>query len=191
MAVEIPVIVDIDGAFKDAASRVATAIKPLQNAVDQNIVKIRVDNTSIQEASEELQELNEWYRALEKAEWSGPKIDLGPTINRAIFQLRDLERQINEIQDLRWSEGGQGDFSFATEYKRLRDEIQKTIKDVVALEQTQEKMVAASGINFREYIENIDKTDFELLQMREHYKNLGEESDKWARAVNPAVVEHV
>ena len=40
MAVEIPVVVDIDGAFKEAAKRVGPALKDIQNAVDKNQVDL-------------------------------------------------------------------------------------------------------------------------------------------------------
>ena len=42
MAVEIPVVIDIDKAFQDAAKRVSTAIKPLQEYVDSEALKIRL-----------------------------------------------------------------------------------------------------------------------------------------------------
>lgn len=42
MAVEIPVIVDIDKAFQDAAARVGAAIKPLQRQVDANTLKLDI-----------------------------------------------------------------------------------------------------------------------------------------------------
>lgn len=193
MAVEIPVIIDIDGAFQEAASRVQSAMQPLQKAVDKNVVNIRVDNSSIKENNEELEKLNAWYRRLESAEWSriGEKLDLGPTINRAILELQRLEKEINEIQELRWSEGGRGDFSFAEEYNNLRQQIQKAKQEVIALEQTQKKMSNAVGINTAEHIENLSKTNFELLQMRDYYQRLEASSEKWAKAVNPEVLRHI
>lgn len=42
MAVEIPVIIDIDKAFEDAAKRVGRAIKPLQDYVDSETLNIRL-----------------------------------------------------------------------------------------------------------------------------------------------------
>lgn len=42
MAVEIPVVIDIDKAFEEAAKRVSTAMKPLQGYVDANALKIRL-----------------------------------------------------------------------------------------------------------------------------------------------------
>lgn len=48
MAVEIPVVIDIDKAFEDAANRVSSAIKPMQSAIDDataNLqLKIGTDN---------------------------------------------------------------------------------------------------------------------------------------------------
>lgn len=41
MAVEIPVVVDIEGAFKDAARRVDSAMKPLKKAVDDDVLKVK------------------------------------------------------------------------------------------------------------------------------------------------------
>ena len=40
MAVEIPVVVDIEGAFQEAAKRVGPALKDIQNAVDKNQVDL-------------------------------------------------------------------------------------------------------------------------------------------------------
>ncbi len=42
MAVEIPVVVDIDSAFKDAANRVSTAMKPLQQKLSKNTLKLNL-----------------------------------------------------------------------------------------------------------------------------------------------------
>ena len=42
MAVHIPVVIDIDQAFQDAAERVGTAMKPLQATVDANTLKLRL-----------------------------------------------------------------------------------------------------------------------------------------------------
>ena len=42
MAVEIPVVVDIEGAFQDAAKRTQQAIKPLQDALSRNTLKMDI-----------------------------------------------------------------------------------------------------------------------------------------------------
>lgn len=43
MAVEIPVVIDIDKAFAEAASKVPKAMKPLQEYMDANTLKIKLD----------------------------------------------------------------------------------------------------------------------------------------------------
>ena len=43
MAVEIPVVIDIDKAFQDAASRVKTAIKPLQSVIESAPASLFID----------------------------------------------------------------------------------------------------------------------------------------------------
>lgn len=159
-------------------------MKPMQREIDQNVVNIRIDNTSIKEANRGLEELNDWYRWLERGDWSGSKIDFGPIINRSIMQLRDLEKQINEIQELRWSEGGSGDFSFAEEYSKIRKEIQNTINHVKALEETQTKFAKAGTINFNEHVQSITRVNFELLQMREYYKQVEQESLRLSDSIN-------
>ena len=42
MAVEIPVVIDIEKAFQDAASKIPQSIKPLQTMMDQNALSIRL-----------------------------------------------------------------------------------------------------------------------------------------------------
>lgn len=42
MAVHIPVVIDIDQAFEDAAKMVGTAMRPLQDTIDANTLKIRL-----------------------------------------------------------------------------------------------------------------------------------------------------
>ena len=42
MAVNIPVVIDIDGAFNEAAKRVSVAMKPLQKAIDDNTANIKL-----------------------------------------------------------------------------------------------------------------------------------------------------
>ena len=43
MAVEIPVVIDIDKAFAEAASKVPKAMKPLQEYMDANTLRIKLD----------------------------------------------------------------------------------------------------------------------------------------------------
>lgn len=43
MAVEIPVVIDIDKAFQDAAKRVSTAIKPMQQKIDESVLEVPIE----------------------------------------------------------------------------------------------------------------------------------------------------
>ena len=47
MAVEIPVFIDIDKAFEDAASRIPQAMKPMQKYMDENAlaIKLKIDDS--------------------------------------------------------------------------------------------------------------------------------------------------
>lgn len=46
MAVEIPVFVDVEKAFRDAANRVQAAIKPMQQAIDNSVLEVKVGTGS-------------------------------------------------------------------------------------------------------------------------------------------------
>lgn len=61
MAVEIPVVVDIDKAFEDAANRVSAAMRPLKQKIDDKGVlelkfKTTVDKTELDKLSKEIRE---------------------------------------------------------------------------------------------------------------------------------------
>lgn len=43
MAVEIPVIIDIDRAFQEAASKVSQAIKPMQQKIDESVLEVPIE----------------------------------------------------------------------------------------------------------------------------------------------------
>lgn len=43
MAVEIPVVIDIDKAFQDAAKRVSTAIRPMQQKIDESVLEVPIE----------------------------------------------------------------------------------------------------------------------------------------------------
>lgn len=43
MAVEIPVVIDIDKAFQDAASRVSAAIRPMQQKIDESVLEVPIE----------------------------------------------------------------------------------------------------------------------------------------------------
>ena len=43
MAVEIPVVIDIDAAFKEAAGRVKTSMKPLEDVINSAPMSLFID----------------------------------------------------------------------------------------------------------------------------------------------------
>ena len=80
MAAEIPVIIDIEGAFQDAASRVSSAIKPLKRKIDdQGVLELKF-KTTIPE--EDLDKFSDEIKATAKAAEEG-----FVTIERSFEQL--------------------------------------------------------------------------------------------------------
>ena len=86
MAVEIPVVIDIDAAFEDAAKRVGTAIKPLQDYIDENTLKLRL---KIDESS------SKSLKSILK--------DASLSSNQLNAALADVEKKIQKIANSRHS----------------------------------------------------------------------------------------
>ena len=188
MAVEIPVVIDIAGGIDDAIhNQLPKAISSLQSYVDKNPVEAKITIGNIENADKDLKKLNDWYRKLEQADWGriGERLDLTPQINQSIMELRQLESELNEIQQLRQMEGGQGDFSFAEEYKRLNERVVAVTNSIKALQSTQAQMDSARpGSSFQEYINSLTTANSELLKMREYYSSLEDYSIKYASSIN-------
>lgn len=187
MAVEIPVVIDIDKAFADAAKRVGTAMSSLQSAIDGNSIRANITIGNIDGANKQLDELNAYFRELEDADWEkiGSKLDLSPYINQAIMELRSLEKQIEELQELRQMEGGGGDFSFAEEYKRLNSQVVAVASSIQALQGAQSQLDQTfSDSSFRSYVKSLTESNEELRKMREYYSELEDYSQKYASSIN-------
>lgn len=117
MAVEIPVFVDIDKAFKDAADRVPAAIKPLQSFLDSDenalALKLKIDGNTQMELKRILEDATLSAKNLKTAlqdaySWLGKRaaeggLDLskGLTASEKIHlqALGALEYKINGIND--------------------------------------------------------------------------------------------
>ena len=187
MAVEIPVVVDIDGAFRVAAQRAKSAMKPLQEAIEQNPIETKITIGNIETTNDELKKLNDWYKKLEEADWSrvGKKLDLTPQINSAIMELQKLERELNEIRELRAMEGGQGDFSFAEEERRITEQARAAAASIAALEKAQASLNASMGKgSFQEYIKSLTTTNEELVRLREDHLLWEEETRRAGGSIN-------
>ena len=187
MAVEIPVVIDIDKAFQDAASRVNTAIKPLESALDSHSLTAQITIGNLEQSSNDLKALSKYFHDLEAADWSriGSKLDLSPYINQSIMQLRSLEKELNEIQELRQMEGGSGDFSFAEEYRRIKTEIDKVIAGIQAMQNAQKQLNASlASDGFQSHIRNLTGSNEELRKMNEYYRELEAQTAKMGDSIN-------
>ena len=143
MAVEIPVYVDILGGINDAIKKqLPEAMKSMQSAMDSNPLVANISIGNVDQANKELQKLNDWYRKLENEDWEkiGSAIDLSPYVNQAIMELRRLEEELDEIQELRKMEGGSGDFQFAEEYRRVNDQINSVLASIRAMQGAQSQL---------------------------------------------------
>lgn len=78
MAVEIPVVIDIDAAFKEAQARVGQAMKPLQKYMDENAlaIQLKIDPKNKMMVKDILE-------------------DATLSANKLKFALADIEKQIN------------------------------------------------------------------------------------------------
>ena len=114
MAVEIPVFIDVEKAFKEAASRLPQAIQPLQKYMDANALYIRVnidgkktyikdildDSTmSARQLNQALEQVNAWINA--RAKSGGFDLLGGLTQSEKIHLqvLGALEHRINGVSD--------------------------------------------------------------------------------------------
>ena len=187
MAVEIPVIIDIMGGIDDAIVQVPKVMKKLQSALDDNPIEANITLGNVEQANSDLKKLNQWYRELENADWEkiGSKLDLSPFINQAIMELKSLESQINELQELRQMEGGQGDFSFAEEYKALNAQVESVARSIQGLQAAQAQLDQTFGNSgFMRYVESLTETNEELRKMREYYSEMESYADKYASSIN-------
>lgn len=187
MAVEIPVIVNIDQAFEDAAKRVEQAMKPLESAISGHSLTTKITIGNIEQSSEDLKQLNQYFHELEDADWGriGSKLDLSPYINQSIMQLRSLEKELEEIQELRQMEGGSGDFSFAEEYKRVKAEIDKVVAGIEAMQIAQKQLNASmSSSGFQAHLRDLTASNKELQQMNQYYRELEAQTFKMGDSIN-------
>lgn len=187
MAVEIPVVIDIDKAFEDAASRVGTAMKSLQGAVDQRPLTANITIGNLENSNQQLKEMRKYYKDLEDADWTriGEQLDLTPYINQSIMRLQSLEAELNDIQELRRLEGGSGDFYFAEEYRKVKTEIDGVIAGISAMQNAQSQLNATlSSGGIQNYLHSLMGSNTELQKMNEYYRELEASSQKMSDSIN-------
>ena len=108
MAVEIPVIIDIEGAFQDAANRVNSAIKPLQQKIEGEVLNITYKMTI---PTEELERFGDAFISVEEGVEEGTlKIERSfeqlfsstkPNIDELKKALGSFKLQLNSL----WNSG--------------------------------------------------------------------------------------
>ena len=92
MAVEIPVVVDIEKAFQDAAKRVGTAMKPMQQAVDEETLEVVVEINKKGEVAEVLDFVGKTKMSMEQLKYA----------------IKSVNQQLEQMYA---KEGGNIDFS--------------------------------------------------------------------------------
>lgn len=170
MAVEIPVVIDIDKAFEDAAKRVGTAMKPLQDYVDANALNLRfkVDEKSsmsldkiLKNASLSSKQLN---NALSDVERQIQKIAMKKNSFDMTNGLTDKESQLIQAYTiLQRKITGVGNTSTATQ-KILSINISKVKKEINDL--TIKLKTAGKGTN------QFDKLNNQLIIAKQNLRNL-------------------
>lgn len=113
MAVEIPVVVDIEGAFKDAAGKVASAMKPLKQAVtDKGVLELKFKTTipedQLKNFSKEIQatakDAEDGFKIIERSFeqlWENGK----PKLDDIRSALASFKQQLNA----KWNNGKMDD----------------------------------------------------------------------------------
>lgn len=103
MAVEIPVVVDIEGAFNEAAKKVKTAINPLQEAVDNSKVNlpdltpyIEKNLAQLEEARNRVQELTSQLKGLMSKKEAAFFVNVDVSaVQRSVDALLEAQRGLN------------------------------------------------------------------------------------------------
>jgi len=190
MAVEIPVVVDIMGGIDDSIKQVPQAVKKLQAEVDLYPIEtsIRIGVADANETNDELKKLTDYFRELEKADMErvGKDLDFTPFINQSIMQLQKLEKELDEIQQLRQLEGGGTDFAreLADAHKAVRDQAEAVARSIAAMEQMQQNL-KANGVTIKSYIDaEYAAIEKRRSQNRAYWGELEDYSQKYASSIN-------
>ena len=140
MAVEIPVVVDIEGAFQDAAKRLKANMHQIKSAVE------------------------------------GENIDIFPGIGSSLQKLEEAKTRIKDmVRELSLSLSPKGEEFFSGIIDSLQRGIDALSKARITLNQ--------KG-GFDQYITDLSQANIQLLQMREHYRILEEQSMKMSDSIN-------
>lgn len=189
MAVEIPVVIDIEGAFKRAAEQARSTMKPLQQAIDNMPLEVKIHVTKEDADDEELQKLNNWYRRLEKLqdEIGGKPVNFTPGIEDSIFAIQKLSKELDELNTLRQAVGGSDPklaAELAKEYNTLVNAARQIKVHLHAQTIAEQKLAAVRQTSVSEYVHGLTRSNFELQQMREYYLALEQAAMQSADSIN-------
>lgn len=121
MAVEIPVVIDIEQAFQDAANRVSSAIKPLENKLDAYTSKMQLKVGIDENGKEKLKSVNELLNVIEKKQ--------GAVTRKSISSLAELSTALSDAENklMRLYAIEDAGYSLSKKQKKDKEALEKTI----------------------------------------------------------------
>lgn len=202
MAVDIPVVIDIDKAFAEAAAKVPKAMAPLESSINKlndrlakandNLNKYKIGSKNWEKAAKEIQLVTQ---AIETAnEQFDHFASNGGSIKQMSNDLAALRR--------RWEEMGakqkfdsKGNLSaeaqqLISDYKRISAELEKSGKTLAQMEQEEKRLAEAAqrraeltkkGAQARQYENAILNTNVKTMRILQEQERIL--SDRLSRAV--------
>ena len=139
-------------------------------------VKISVDT---KEAIGSLERLNAYFKELEKADASkvGAKLDVRPQVEQALLRLRQLEEEIEVINELRVEQGGGEDL--AIELRRAQEEANNLLAVIAELRKAEKDL--NSPDKFKSFVRGLTEQTMEMKQLIEYYKAEEKASEEAAK----------
>ena len=98
MAVEIPVVIDIDKAFQDAANRVSSAIKPMKAAIEESTANLKLKVGTDQWGTPIRESLKKILTDLQKGK--NGFIGMRYSVDELALALDDASNRLNRMTDL-------------------------------------------------------------------------------------------
>lgn len=157
MAVEIPVVVDIDKAFADAAKRVGTAMKPLQEYMDANALNIHLNISG------------------------GGKMAVKDILDNATLSAKDLKIALADIEAQINKRAASGGFNLASELK-YSEKIM--LQAYSALEAKINGTTDASKVMAKIYEININRTKTKVKELSAELDALTKKQNFSMKVVN-------
>ena len=153
MAVEIPVVIDIESAFKEAAKRVGVAIKPLQDYMDKNALNLQLH---IDEKS---------------------KMALGKILGDANISAKHLKTALADIDAQIAKRAASGGFDLSSGLKYTE---RLMLQAAGALEYRLNGVNDASAVMSRIFSANIDKAKAKVNELTLKIEDLTRKQNKYA-----------